>query len=177
MVGKPQPPPGLLARLDSAARGVLPAVTTAAGMILLATPVGGHGLPAAAALGAVFFWSVFRPAAMPPPAAFGLGLLQDLLLAAPLGVGALTLLLAHGLAMRWRRPLAGQRFPLVWLAFAGVAALAVGLGLVLHALLLWRALPPSAAGQAFLMAVGLYPVVAAALTAAHAAMRRAEGAP
>lgn len=177
MVGKPQPPPGMLAQLDAAARGVFPGATTAAAMIVLATPVGGQGLPAAMALGAVFFWSVFRPAAMPPPAAFGLGLLQDLLLAAPLGVGALTLLLVHGLAMRWRRPLAGQGFLVVWLAFAGVAGLAVGLGLVLHALLLWRALPPNAAAQAFLLAVGLYPVVAAVLTAAHAGMRRAEGAP
>jgi rod shape-determining protein MreD len=169
--------PGLLSRLDALARGVFPVGVTAIVLILAATPVGLPGLGAAIALPSVVFWSLFRPAAIPPPAVFGLGLLQDLLAAAPLGTGILALLLAHGLAVQWRRALAAKSFLVVWLAFCGIAALAIGLDLVLHALLAWRALPPAAAAGAFWLTAGLYPAIAWALTRAHRAMRLAEGEP
>lgn len=171
------PRPGLLPRLDALARGMFPAIATALALILAATPVGLPGLGAAIALPSVVFWSLFRPATMPPPAVFGLGLLQDLLAAAPLGTGVLALLLAHGLAVRWRRTLAAQSFLIVWLAFCGIAALATGLDLVLHALLAWRALPPGAAAEAFWLTAGLYPAIAWALTRVHRGMRLAEGEP
>lgn len=166
--------PGLLPQLDGFARAVFPVTLTALVLILAATPVGLPGLGAALALPAVVFWSLFRPTAMPPPAVFALGLLQDLLAAAPLGSGVLTLLLAHGLALRWRRRLAAQSFLIVWLAFCGIAALATGLDLVLHALLAWQALPPEAAMGAFWLTAGFYPAIAWALTRVHRGMRSAE---
>lgn len=58
---------------------------------------------------------------MPPPAVFLLGLLLDLIGYLPLGVGALTLLTAHGIAMLWRRFVIEQGFALVWLAFLPIA--------------------------------------------------------
>ena len=58
---------------------------------------------------------------MPPPAVFLIGLLADLLAYAPPGVGVLSLLVAHGLALRWRRYLARQGFVLPWIAFTSVA--------------------------------------------------------
>ncbi|MEN0077030.1 MAG: rod shape-determining protein MreD, partial [Paracraurococcus sp.] len=79
-----------------------------------------------------------------------------------------------GVAARWRRVLARQRFPLVWLAFAGIAAGAAVLGLGLQALLAWRLLPPAPALWQALLAIGLYPVLAWPLTRLHEAMRRAE---
>ena len=103
MKGRPEPAPGLLRRIDALARAAFPATFTALMLVLAATPVGLPGLVSAVALPCVFFWSVFRPATLPPPAVFGLGLLQDLLTAGPPGVGVLILLLAHGLAARWRR--------------------------------------------------------------------------
>lgn len=170
------PRPGLVPRLDAFGRGVFPAGLTAVALSLAAAPVGLPGLGAAIALPAIVFWSLFRPAAMPPPAVFALGLLQDLLAAAPLGAGVLVLLLAHGVAVRWRRTLAAQSFLVVWLAFCGIAALATGLDLVLYALLAWRAVPPAAAAEAFWLTVGLYPAIAWVLTRAHRAMQDAEGA-
>ena len=122
MVGRPEPSPGLLRRIDALARAALPTFTTALLLVLAAGPTGVPALVPATALPCIFFWSLFRPGAMPPPAVFALGALQDLLTLAPLGIGVVTLLVAHGLAVSWRRFLARQSFLFVWLAFCGFAA-------------------------------------------------------
>jgi rod shape-determining protein MreD len=175
--GRPAPASGLLRQIDALARAALPSGLTALLLVLAAVPVGVPGLVPAIALPCVFFWSVFRPAALPPPAVFGLGLLQDLLTAAPLGAGVLVLLVVHGLAARWRRFLVKQSFLLVWLAFCVFTAGAAALGGALQALLAWHVLPvPPGVWQALLTA-GLYPVLAWLLTRVHEAMMRAEAAP
>lgn len=177
MKGRPAPRPGVLRQLDALARTLLPGAICAVLLVLAPAAAGVPGVAPAVALPCVFFWSVFRPAAMPPPAAFLLGLLQDLLTLAPFGTGMLTLLLAHGLAVRWRGVLARWSFLLVWLVFAGFAAAAAGLGWLLQAVLAWQ-LPPATPGlmQAALT-TGLYPPIAFGLTRLHGAMRRAESAP
>lgn len=177
MKGRPAPRTGLLRQLDALARAMLPTATTALLLLLAPMPVGLPGTVAAVALPSVYFWSVFRPSAMPPPAAFGLGLLQDLLTAGPFGAGTLTLLLAHGVAVRWRGFLARQSFLIVWLVFCGFAAAAAGLGWVLQGLLAWQ-VPPVAPGLTGAgLAIGFYPLIALGLTGLHGAMRRAESAP
>ena len=120
------------------ARAAFPAASTALLLVLAAVPVGLPGLVPAAALPCIFFWSVFRPAALPPPAVFGLGLLQDLLTAAPIGAGVLTLLVVGGLATRWRPFLVRQSFLAVWLVYCGVAIGAAALGWLLQVMLGWR---------------------------------------
>ncbi|MBI0433992.1 rod shape-determining protein MreD [Roseomonas sp. KE0001] len=172
--GGRQSPPGLLTRLDALARAACPAAGTALLMVLLSAPTGLPSAVPAVALGCVFFWSLFRPAVMPPPACFALGLLQDLLGFAPLGIGVLTLLLTHGTVLRLRRLLARQPFALVWLAFSGFALAAAGLGWLLTALLGWRLPSPVPALVQGALSLGLYPALAAPLTALHRAMRRAE---
>ena len=172
--GRREPAPGLLRRLDAFARAAFPAAGTALLMILAAAPVGLPSALPAMALACVFFWSLFRPAAMSPAICFGIGLLQDLLGFAPLGIGILTMLMVHGLVLRTRRVLARQSFLVVWLAFAGVAAGAALLGWVLQAALGAR-LPPVMPGVVFwALAAGFYPAVAAVLTRLHQAMQRAE---
>jgi len=172
--GRPASAPGLLARLDALARAAVPSVTTALAMILAAAPVGLPSLLPAVGLAGVFFWSLFRPGSMPAPAAFCLGLLQDLLGFAPLGIGVLTLLLTHAAALRVRPSLNKQSFLLVWLAYCGFALLAVGTGYLLQALLAWQ-VPPSLPAVAQLgLTIGLYPLLAWLMTRAHRAMQRAE---
>jgi rod shape-determining protein MreD len=73
---------------------------------------------------AVYYWAVFRPQTLSPLAAFLTGLLLDLLSAGPLGLNALTLLGARQLTGRQRRFLVGQSFPVLWMCFFLVAALA-----------------------------------------------------
>lgn len=165
---------GLLRRLDALARAAFPAVGTALLMVLVSTPVGLPSALPAVTLACVFFWSVFRPGAMGPPLCFALGLLQDLLGFAPLGIGVLTLLLTHGLVLRLRRFLARQSLWVVWLVYAGVAAAAAALGFVLQAVLAWRLPALAPALVQFALSAGFYPAIAALLTGLHKAMRRAE---
>lgn len=174
MVGRPEPSPGLLRRLDDVARAALPALVTAFLMIIAAGPTGVPALVPAVALPSVVFWSMARPGAMSPPAVFLLGLLQDLLTLAPLGSGIVTLLVAHGLAATWRRSLAGTGFLLGWLVFCGFAASAAALGLCLTAALDWTLPPVAPALHQAVLTASLYPVFALTLSRLHAVMLRAE---
>ena len=157
-------------RLDMAARWAFPASTTALLLLASAAPFGLPGqaeMQVAVALVCVFFWSLFRPAAMQPAVVFLLGLLADLLGGAPPGVGVLSLLLAHGLALRWRRLLARQGFLAVWLGFAAVGLGAAALQWALTSVLTWHLLPVGPALLLAAVACGLYPGLAVLLIAAH----------
>ncbi|MDB5380659.1 MAG: mreD [Rhodospirillales bacterium] len=172
--GRQEPARGFWAWLDAFARAALPPVATALLLVLVATFRGAPALVSAVVLPAVFFWSIFRPLSMSPVAVFCLGLLQDLVTYAPLGIGILSLLAVHGLAFRWRRALAGWSFLAVWVVFCGFAAGAAGLGWLLYAILSLRLPPPEPSLQFALLAAGLYPTLAYLMTGAHSAMRQAE---
>lgn len=177
MKGRPAPAMGLLRQVDALARAAFPVASTALLLVLAAVPVGLPGLVPAAALPCIFFWSVFRPAALPPPTVFGLGLLQDLLTAAPVGAGVLILLVVAGLATRWRPFLARQSFLVVWLVCCGVAIGAAALGWAFQVVLGWRLVPTAPALYQVMLSAGLYPSLAGLLTWVHEAMTRAETAP
>lgn len=165
-----RPRPTIGRRLDAAARASFPAGCTVLLMLLAAAP---FGLPLQAALlpaltlGCVWFWSLFRPAAMPPPLVFLLGVLFDLLGYLPLGIGVLTLLIVHGITLRARRVLTRQGFPLVWLAFAGVSAGGALLGWALNSLLQVRLLPFPPAVFQFALTVAVYPALSVLFIRAH----------
>ncbi len=157
-------------RLDIAARQAFPATCTILLMLLTETPLGiadQAALLPAVTLACVYFWSLFRPAAMPPPVVFLIGLLLDLLGYLPLGVGVLTLLAVHGLALRWRGVLTRQGFLAVWLAFAGFAAGAAALTWALTAVLSFRLLPPAPALFQAVLTAALYPALAILFIRAH----------
>lgn len=105
---------------------------------------------------------------------FAIGLLGDLLSFGPPGVGVLTLLIVHGLAMRWRRVLVRQSFLLVWLAFVGVAAGAAALEWALTSVLTFRLLPPAPGLLQAALTAGLYPALATLLTRAHQSLAAPE---
>lgn len=165
-----RPRPSLWRRLDAAARQVFPAATAAFGLVLLAGPL---GLPGQAALGpafalaSVFFWSLYRPAAMGPPVVFLLGLLADILGQTPPGVVVLILLVTHGIAVRWRRVLVRLGFLLVWLAFVALAAGATAMFWLLCSLLALRLMPLAATVLQFGLTAGLYPALAVLFIRAH----------
>lgn len=165
-----RPRPSLWRRLDGTARRVFPTASTMLLLLLAAAPFGVAGqaeLQSALALCCVFFWSVYRPDSMPPPAVFLVGLLADLLGFAPPGVGVLGLLVAHGLALRWRRYLARQGFVLPWLAFVSVALCLAAVQWLLTSVLTFRLLPLAPALFQALLAAGLYPLLAVPLARAH----------
>ena len=165
-----RPRPSLGRRLDIMARHSFPATSTVLLMLLCGLPLGIADqavLLPAVTLAAVYFWSLFRPAAMPPPIVFLLGLLLDLLGYLPIGSGVLTLLLVHGLAGRWRRMLTQQGFVTVWLAFICTGAGASALLWALTSLLSLHVMPPGPALFQATLTAALYPALSVLLIRAH----------
>lgn len=160
--------------MEALGRALFPAVSTAILMILAAAPVGLPSMVEAVALPCVFFWSIFRPAAMSAPAAFALGMLEDLLTMAPFGTGVLILLMLHALALRFRGVIARQTFLVVWLIFCCFAIGAAALEWLLQALLALTLLPVTPAALLCVIAAGLYPGISLLLTRVHESMRDAE---
>jgi rod shape-determining protein MreD len=160
-----------------AARSAFPATTTALLILMFGAPLAVPGravLPPCVALACVFFWSLYRPAAMPPVVVFLLGALLDLLSFSPLGVGVLVLLFVYGTAVRWRRKLVRQGFVLVWLAFVAVSAAASALTWALTSLLWLRVYPAGPAVLEAGFAAGLYPALATLLVRAHQTLAEPE---
>jgi len=165
-----RPRPSLWRQLDSFARSCFPMAATCLLLLFLAAPLGLPGqaeLQQAVALACVFFWSLFRPGSMTPPMVFLLGLLADLLGFAPPGVDVLVLLIAHGLALRWRRLLTRQGFLLVWLAFSIIALGASALSWALVSLLTFTLLPAGPALFQAMLSAACYPLLATVFVRAH----------
>jgi rod shape-determining protein MreD len=165
-----RPRPSLGRRLDSMARHSFPTTSTLLAMLACCLPFGFADqatLLPAVALDCVYFWSLFRPGSLPPPVVFLVGLMLDLLGYLPLGVGVLTLLVLHGLTVRWRRRLAQQGFVLVWLVLACLGLAAALLIWMLTSLLSLRLMPVGPALFEAMLTAALYPALAILLTRAH----------
>ncbi|ABQ29878.1 MULTISPECIES: hypothetical protein [Acidiphilium] len=157
--------------LDRAARHMLPTAAIVVVMVLLALP---GLLPAQAELRAgfvmssVFFWTLYRPGALPAPVVALIGVLLGLLGNVPLGVWSVLLLLEQAAVGMSRRLLLRQGFMLVWLAFAGCVAIVVALEWVIRATLDLTLLPIAPALMEAGISILFYPLVAVPLSRAHA---------
>jgi rod shape-determining protein MreD len=152
-----------LQRLDRAARAALPTMLAVLLLVLSAVPLGLpglRGLAPAFAVPIVFFWSIWRPGLVPPAVVFVIGVLADLLGAAPLGVSSLTLLLLAGLVDVNRRMLARQSALSGWLLFVPFAALTLALSWAFTSLLSLRLMPPEPALLQWALTAALYPALA-----------------
>jgi rod shape-determining protein MreD len=112
-------------RLDRAARNTAPFAFSFILVLIGAVPWPLLGISLVApmlALITVFYWTIHRPAVMPPAAAFALGLVQDILGGAPIGLNALVLVAVHGLVASQRRYFVQKSFLIVWAGFLVVAA-------------------------------------------------------
>lgn len=165
-----RPPQDLRRRLDRGARRLVPVVCTVFLMLLANAPLGIPGQPVllpAVAVISVFFWSLYRPAALPPPVTCVLGLLLDLLGWLPLGVGSATLLIVQAFSLRWGRRLGSQGTPTVWIVFGGFAAGASAFTWAATSALSWEVLPTAGAALQALVTACLYPALAIPLGRAN----------
>ncbi|HET6306406.1 MAG TPA: rod shape-determining protein MreD [Rhodopila sp.] len=163
--------------MDIAARVSFPACITILLMLASEAPLGlpeqAASLPAVA-LGGVWFWSLFRPDAMPPPVVFLIGVLMDLLGYLPLGVGVFTLLAVHGVAVASRRSLAERGGVWIWIVFACVAVAASALLWLLTMLLTFRVLSPYPAVFIAVLSVAMFPMLAVPFIGAHRSIANPE---
>jgi rod shape-determining protein MreD len=165
----------LLHRLDLWARNLSPFALTLLMLIIGATPLHipyfqppGQGL----VMISVYYWAIHRPALLPAPAVFAIGVVGDLMGAAPLGVGTLILLLVYAIAASQRRLFHGQPFLVVWWGFMMIAAGAMSLGWMLASLVAGAVIEPRPAIFVYLMTLALYPVVADVFARAQRAFLR-----
>jgi rod shape-determining protein MreD len=111
-------------RLDRSARLVAPFFLSVFLVLLSALPVHlpGYGQIAMdVGLMTVFYWAIYRPDLFPAFAAFALGLWQDILVGAPIGLHALILLLANWAIVSQRTFVQGKSFGVIWWSFLLVA--------------------------------------------------------
>jgi rod shape-determining protein MreD len=151
-----------LHRLDAWARNLSPFALTLLMLIIGTAPLHiPHFVPLGPGLAmiSIYYWAIHRPGLLPAPAVFAIGLIGDLLGAAPLGVGTLILLLVHAIALSQRRLFSGQPFLVVWWGFSMIAAGAMSLGWMLSSIVSGAALDPKPAIFAYLMTLALYPAI------------------
>jgi rod shape-determining protein MreD len=127
-----------LPRVNGGAARLLPIATTVLAALISILPLripGYAALTPAFTLMAAYHWTIYRPDLLPPLALFAIGLGEDLLAGAPLGVSALLLLVVYITVLGYRRYFVNRTFPFVWTGFTLLTATAM-LGLwALHCVL------------------------------------------
>ena len=154
---------GLWRRLDQWARNLTPVGLTLVLIVLGVLPIHVPGYSQVApvlAIMSVYHWAIYRPHLLPAFAVFLLGLVQDLLGGAPVGLHSLVMLTVYGTVVWQRRFLVGKSFVIYWFGFA-----LIGLGASAESWLLaslWNLvfLDLRAIFFQYLLAIGLFPVIA-----------------
>jgi len=152
----------LARRLDTLARQLLPVSSTLLLVVLSIVPTHAPPLQAIAPslpLIAVFCWALRRPDLMPPVAAFGIGLFQDLVSGLPVGASALVLLAVHAAVSFQRSFFLDRSFGILWLGFVVIGSGALVLGWLLTCLFYGVLATPWGLLLPVLMCVGLFPLV------------------
>jgi rod shape-determining protein MreD len=140
----------------------VPALLAILATVVLAAPLRlfGFGLPEPVfPMVLAFAWAVIRPSILGPIALLFLGLFHDLFWDGPLGLWALALICAYGLALGGRSLMAGQGGEVMAAWYAAACCLAIGVAYVLVTMVAHQ--QPTILGVLWqlLWTIGLYPVV------------------
>lgn len=137
-------------------------------LVNLPLSVSGGLIPAPLfALAPVYFWSLVRPDLMPPAAALGLGLLEDLFSGGAPGIWGGGFLAAYVFAERQRDSLAGLSGSGAILGFAATMFIAAGTAYVLAALAYWQQPPMAPLLLQSAVTVAFYPLIAVVMNRLH----------
>ncbi len=151
-----------LRRIEKGLRGLTPVALTLALMLMVALPLplpGFAQVTPAITLIAVYHWSIYRPDLLPLGATFALGLIQDVLTGAPLGLTSLVLLLLRTIVVSQRRFFHGKTFMVEWWGFMLVAPGATVASWMLVSLYFGTVVNPRSSGVQLVLTVALYPVL------------------
>ena len=152
-----------LQRLDRSVRLLGPFVVSIILVMLSALPihVPGYGqIAVEVGLVTVFYWAIYRPDLFPVFAAFALGLWQDILVGSPIGMHALTLLLANWAIVSQRTFFQGKAFGVIWWSFSLVAVVAAVLSWTVVCVLNMTFISPVAVFFQTLLTIGAFPFMA-----------------
>ncbi|HYL32283.1 MAG TPA: rod shape-determining protein MreD [Stellaceae bacterium] len=153
--------PTLSQRIERLFWALTPTLMTLLLLLVVAVPLGLPHFSSIAPLVSVmsvYYWSIFRPEVMPAPAAFLIGLAEDVLSGGPIGLMSLVLLLVQGFCVSQRRVLLSRPFLVGWWGFSFVAAGASLATWVMACLYYLAWFDPRTAAAQFLLTVTLYPL-------------------
>ncbi len=154
--------PNVTARAARFGRNATPGLLTLALVFLTLLP---FRVPNAAlvmpplALMAVYFWAIHRPDLLPAPAAFALGLFQDILSGGPPGLYAFGFLVLHAVLSSQRGFFLGRIFAMEWLGFALVAPAAFLTIWFLGSVYVGAIVQPGAVAVQAGLTIAMYPVL------------------
>ena len=155
--------PSLWHRMDLLARQLTPSMLTLALVIIGVVPLRilefSTVMPLLPLM-AVYHCAVFRPRLLPAYAVFLIGILQDILTGAPVGVNAFVFLLVYGAVLSQKRFFTGRSFLILWLGFALIAACATALNWMAVSLLSVTVVEIRTAVFQYLLTLGFFPAVA-----------------
>ncbi|HKS88685.1 MAG TPA: rod shape-determining protein MreD [Stellaceae bacterium] len=155
-----------LPRVNNGLARLLPIATTLLATVIAILPVrlpGYAALTPAFALMAVYHWTIYRPDLLPPLGLFAVGLTQDLLAGAPVGVTALLLLLARAAVLRQRRHFIDRTFAFVWGGFTLLAVTAMAALWALQCLLQFTVFDVRATVFRAVLTIAIFPAASFAL--------------
>ena len=152
--------PDPIGRAKRAASALSPALVTLGLVFATQLP---YGIPHFAqvtpifAMMAVFYWSIYRPERLPPPAVLAIGLMQDILGGGPMGMVALMLLGVYGVGASQRRFFLGKSFVVEWFGFVVIGTGAIAAAWIVASLYYTTLLNPRPLIVQALLTVALYP--------------------
>lgn len=159
-------------RLDQAGRSLAPVAVTVMLLLLSMVPLylpGSELVPPALALMSVYYWAIHRPDLIRPSVAFAIGLLQDMLAGAPLGVTALVLVLCHWVVVSQRGFFLANSFVLLWVGFAFIVFGAALVQWLAFSVLTLTVMPLEAALFQAALTLALFPIFASLFIRVHRA--------
>ena len=112
------------------------------------------------ALVSIYHWAIYRPNLLPTISVFLLGLLQDLLIGAPVGLYTLVFLTVYGIVASQRRFFEKKSFIIYWFGFAVVSFLATIEGYLLGSVWHVTLLDFNVSIFQYLVSLGIFPSVA-----------------
>lgn len=154
--------PSFWQTLDHLARRLVPVGLSLLLVLLAAVPLTAPGFlraePMISVL-CVYYWAVHRPDMMGYFGGFTLGLLEDILMGTPMGVGPLVLLAVQWVIVTQYRFFVGKPFMVTWWVLGLVALGALLVKALAVAMLSGHLAAPSALAASYAMTMLLYPVL------------------
>lgn len=155
--------PSFWHRIDFLARRLTPFAITLLLVVLGQIPT---GIPMFAevapvlALMSIYHWAVYRPELLPSYGVFFIGIVQDALSGAPLGIHALIFVLLYMAVLSQRGFLAGRAFSVIWLGFAMTAMAGQVLLWLVMAMYQGALMPVRPVAVQFILTLMVFPLLA-----------------
>lgn len=142
-------------------RMLLPGICTVFLLLLSLLPLGLHGMalfPVDVCLISIYYWTIFRPGALPFWFVFLLGIVRDALMGMPLGLSSLIFLLFRLGVLTQQRLLVKESFWATWLSFGLIIIPALTVQWLLASAFVRAVQPLTPVVMQWVFTFGLYPL-------------------